>query len=384
MPRNSLITTNGKKSTLSAFFASLLANRFSKIATVLAAVVLTNASFQGQPLFGQAMQWKRLDDLPDPLGVAGPIVGIHEETLMIAGGANFSHPVWSNPKRWKSDIYVMTLTESEPRWKLAGRLPRKLGYAACVSTPAGVLAIGGNDESETFASVYCLRFHPANGNVDVITLPSLPEACVYGQACCIGNWVYVCCGQRSAELSSATNRVWALEIQWNRFPNGLSWQELKEFPGGARAFHACAILTGPNGAQLHLIGGRRHDSNQVKFLNDHWVYDPSSAEWNQLEPLPTPVSAGVAVADGRQRIFLLGWDDGRLFDKTDQLRDQHPGFPKEALVYDAEDRTWSRQSIPQNQLTTTALLWRDRLILPTGEIRPRVRTPYVWQIGFEP
>ncbi len=384
MPRNSLIAANVKKNLPSTCCVRKIVPRCLNIVTILFLVAISNATLPSETLLGQTLHWQRLDDLPEPLGVAGPIVGVHEETLMIAGGANFSRPVWDNPKRWHRGIYTLKLTDSEPRWRLASALPRKLGYAACVSTPAGVFAMGGNDDTETFAACYCLRFQPGETDVEVISLPPLPEPCVYAQACCIGDWVYVCCGQKSSELSSATARVLALKLVWDRFPEGLKWQVLPDFPGGARAFHACATLPGTRGSQMHLIGGRRQSGSQVEFLKDHWVFDPASMSWKELDELPNPVSAGVAVGDGLQRLFLLGWDDGRLFDKTDQLRDQHPGFPREALVYDTETRTWSRCPTPQNQLTTTAVLWRDRLILPTGEIRPRVRTPNVWLVDFEP
>ncbi len=32
---------------------------------------------------------KALPDLPDPIGVAGPFVGVHNDALIVAGGANF-------------------------------------------------------------------------------------------------------------------------------------------------------------------------------------------------------------------------------------------------------------------------------------------------------
>ena len=78
--------------------------------------------------------------------------------------------------------------------------------------------------------------------------------------------------------------------------------------------------------------------------------------------------------------------DGSLYHKVDELKDDHPGFPKEALMYHTITDTWtSAGSIPINHVTTTAVRWgtdpvNDPIIIPSGEIRPRVRYPKIWQV----
>ena len=37
----------------------------------------------------QPMEWEKLPDLPNQLGVAGPFVGVHNDALILSGGANF-------------------------------------------------------------------------------------------------------------------------------------------------------------------------------------------------------------------------------------------------------------------------------------------------------
>jgi N-acetylneuraminic acid mutarotase len=57
----------------------------------------------------------------------------------------------------------------------------------------------------------------------------------------------------------------------------------------------------------------------------------------------------------------------------------HPGFAKTALAYDpATDAWFESEGSPAGPVTTVAVTWRDRLIIPTGEVRPGVRTPAVW------
>jgi hypothetical protein len=80
--------------------------------------------------------------------------------------------------------------------------------------------------------------------------------------------------------------------------------------------------------------------------------------------------------------LVLSGDDGSLFDRTDELKDDHPGFPKEALAYHTITDTWtSLGAIPANQVTTTAVRWNERIIIASGEVRPRVRTAAVWSVA---
>ena len=53
------------------------------------------------------LSWNELPNLPDALGVAGPFVGVHDQTLLVAGGANFPPPVWENNKVWYDHIYAV-------------------------------------------------------------------------------------------------------------------------------------------------------------------------------------------------------------------------------------------------------------------------------------
>ena len=56
------------------------------------------------------LEWQQLGSLPDELGVAGPFAGVHNDALIIAGGANFPRPVWQNDKVWHDRIFVLART----------------------------------------------------------------------------------------------------------------------------------------------------------------------------------------------------------------------------------------------------------------------------------
>ena len=48
----------------------------------------------------QWLSWSELPPVPDELGYAGPFAGVHNDTLIMARGANFAKPVWESEKQW--------------------------------------------------------------------------------------------------------------------------------------------------------------------------------------------------------------------------------------------------------------------------------------------
>ena len=128
------------------------------------------------------LDWTSLPDLPDELGVAGPLVGVHSDALIVAGGANFPRPVWDNDKIWYDSIHVLVREDGGYAWKPGGTLPRPTGYGASVSTPDGVVCIGGNDGAATFQEVFVLRWDAKAQRITRVDYPSLPQPCAYGQA----------------------------------------------------------------------------------------------------------------------------------------------------------------------------------------------------------
>jgi SSS family transporter len=91
--------------------------------------------------------------------------------------------------------------------------------------------------------------------------------------------------------------------------------------------------------------------------------------------------AGTAMSYRQSHIFVLGGADGSLWGQANTLKDDHPGFPKEALVYHTITDAWtSAGEIPRNHVTTVPVMWDDAIIIASGEVRPRVRSPKVWKV----
>lgn len=331
-----------------------------------------------------ALVWQPLPDLPDPLGVAGPLVGVHNDALIVAGGANFPQPAWETQKIWRDAVHVLTQSEQGYVWRDGGRLPRTLGYSACVSTPQGVVCIGGNDATATSRAVLLLRWEAETHRVTTTEYPPLPHPIVYGQAVLIGHVIYLVGGQTGATLDTAVNDVWSLDLSLRDDPQAFIWSEQPPCPGPARSFHVAARQRHSDDLCLYVISGRRQSGDAVEFLTDVWEFTPSTSIWRRCADAPHCVMAGAGSEWGSSQIVVLSGDDGSRFHQTDELRDRHPGFPREVLAYDvAADRWTSLGPSPQNQVTTTAVEWNGKIILASGEVRPRVRTPAVWSISPE-
>lgn len=327
------------------------------------------------------MNWARLPDLPDPLGVAGPYVGVHNGALLVAGGANFPRPIWESQKLWRQKIHVLVQQGQKYVWRDGGVLPGPMAYGAAVSTPRGVICLGGNHANKTFDHVFALRWDPDTKRVSQVEYPRLPQACAYGQAALIGEVLYLAGGQHGTDLDSAMANLWALDLSGTASLGSRSWQILAPCPGGARAFNLTVNLKNFSEDCLYLISGRRLGKHGVQFLRDVWEYNVRQRTWRRRADSPRCLMAGTAVASGTKQILVLGGADGSLFDQTDVLKDRHPGFPKFAYQFDNAANKWSvAGAIPQNHVTTIPVRYAGRIVIASGEIRPRVRSPWVWQI----
>ena len=329
------------------------------------------------------ISWAELPPLPDELGVAGPFVGVHRENLIVAGGANFPEPVWENQKQWLDDVYALKREGSEYNWRTIGKLPKRIAYGCSISVEDGVLCIGGCDASTHFSDVFLMRISTDGDNLETIPYPSLPVKSAYGAAAILDDVVYVMGGQGNSKLESATRSVWSLDLKQSNRPEDLQWKQLGDFPAENRAFHLLVASEDSQGGSMFLISGRRKSSTGVvEFLQDVWRYTPSSEQWTRRSDVPACCMAGTGLALSADELLIFGGADGSLFDQADVLKDQHPGFPKQLYSYNLESDRWTGiGGLPANHVTTMAVHWQDSIVIPTGEIRPRVRTPSVLR-GF--
>lgn len=381
------------------------------------AIVFTMALSATEPLCAdeipnpvkQSLEWTKLPNLPDSIGVAGPYVGVSKGALIVAGGANFpvseGQDLWEVPKVWHDEIWVLPNSKDNAQWQGPFHLDRPRAYGGVVTTPDGIVCIGGNDDKEVFADVFLLRWNSTAKKIEQVKLPDLPNPIAFTAATLIGETVYVAGGQLEAGLDSASSNFWRMDMStYDGTAQSVHWKALPTWPGPARAFNL--VVAQHNGFDdcVYVISGRhqgKEPGGSIKPLRDVYEfnpghYDPSAYDsstgtytgdgevaepWRRRADSPVPVMAGTAASVGQSHIFVLSGADGTLFHKADELRDDHPGFPTKSWSYHTITDTWIQAGqIPNNQVTTTAVKWNDAIIVASGEVRPRVRTPAVWQV----
>jgi SSS family transporter len=114
------------------------------------------------------------------------------------------------------------------------------------------------------------------------------------------------------------------------------------------------------------------------YLRDAYRYDPEQNEWEQLAELPRPAvgAPSPAVDYGQSHLLLLGGDSGAYSGAPED----HPGFQRDVLAYHAITDTWVvKDSLPFSHVTTPAVRWEDGLVIPSGEVRPGVRSPAIYR-----
>ena len=318
-----------------------------------------------------ALRWSPLPPLPDALGVAGPFAGVCGDTLLVGGGANFPGPMpWAGGKKMgHDDVYALTGTNGH--WMRVGKLPRPLAYGVSVTTDRGVVCLGGSDADRHYPDVFRLEFH--EGELTTQTLPSLPVPLANAAGARVGATIYVAGGSEQPGELSANRQCFALDLA-EKNPH---WRTLPPCPGPARLLPVAAAWENA----FYLFGGAALAATNGKiarvYLHDAWRYDPAHG-WQRLADLPKPCVAGPTPApDWDGTIYLVGGDDGSR--AGFQPPEKHPGFPKTILAYDVHGDRWrTNGEVPAARATLPAVFWHDRFVLPSGEMRPGVRSPEVW------
>lgn len=323
--------------------------------------------------------WSPLPALPDAEGFAGMFAGVSGEMLLVAGGANFpdQRPWEGGTKAWYDSIYALSPSGSE--WSRAGKLPQPLAYGVSVQTDRGVLCAGGADAQRHYADVFLMQWK--SGSVAFDPLPPLPQPCAYFCGAALGKVVYVAGGTADPQATSTLKTFWALDLADAR----PQWRALEPWPGPARMLAVAGVQAGA----FHLFGGTDlyagPDGKPVRrYLRDAYRFTPKEG-WRRIADVPRPVvaAASPAAAVGQSHLFLCSGDDGTKVNFQPQA--EHPGFPADILAYHTITDTWiTLGEMPSPRVTTPAVLWHGRWVIPSGEIRPGVRSPEVWSFQPQP
>lgn len=343
------------------------------------------------------LQWGELAPLPDVVGFAGPFAGVSNGALIVAGGANFpgGRPWDEHPKVWHDRVFV--LDDPDGAWTVVPtRLPRPVAYGVALTWNDAVVCVGGGDADEHGAACFTMR--STGTDVAIEALPSLPTPVAFFCGALLDDVVFVFGGIDRPNATSCLHRAFALDLA---VPAGeRAWVEIDPWPGPARYL----AVAGAQGGSVYLVGGiglepdAEGAPSRIKpFHRDAYRYTPGpnrvDGAWVRVNDLPSPIAAAPtpALALGDAHLLVLGGDDGSLAGGA--LRDDHPGFAGDVLAYHTITDTWVRRGgVPRElgpdpagdpgagtwpPVTTPIVRWGGRFVLPSGEIRPGVRTSRV-------
>jgi N-acetylneuraminic acid mutarotase len=348
-------------------------------------ITVTNTNAQLLSEKKELFQWSQLPPIPDSIGFAGSFAGVANDALIVAGGSNFPNggtPWNGGIKTWYKKIFV--LEKPDATWKEAGELPFPLGYGVSISTKKGLIIIGGSNEKEHVANVFLLQY--VNGKVKINNLPSLPFPLANSSGALVGDKIYVAGGLTTP--SSSVTQYAFLSFDLNE--KNASWKQLPPWPGPSRMM----AVAGAYKDCFYLFSGGQLADGKREYLTDAYSFSEKEG-WKKLTDLPFPVVAAPSPAFSvhKNELILLGGDTGKDAAQAATLKEKHPGFSDKILKYHLHKDEWSvvgdiftekkKDSVehPNHSIwapvTTMLVVWKDKIVLPGGEVRPGARTPNV-------
>lgn len=315
-------------------------------------------------------EWSKLAPLPDKEGFAGPFAGVSNGVLLVAGGANFPNkkPWEGGVKFWHDRVFVLERQNGE--WIEAGKLPRPLGYGVSVTYRGGVVCVGGSDGQRHYADAFRLEWN--DGMIALTRLSALPRPVANGCGALVGDVLYVAGGQEKPDSELTLKTAWRIDLSATE----PKWERIEDCPGSGRMLAVAASCDG----SFWLMGGvdlvSGEDATlQRRYLSDAYRYTPEKG-WQRVADLPHAIAAAPSPAPcDSSGIYLLGGDDGA---QVGLPPDKHRGFSKQIHRYDAKSANWIVAGELSNpRVTVPAVSWSGAWLVPSGEVRPGVRSPEV-------
>ncbi len=325
-------------------------------------------------------------------GVSGAFAGIVKAPMMydddyfilVAGGCNFPDipAAEGGQKVFYTDINGISLESSAwynpttsqaywpensghsgtplPGWSRHGNLPLALAYGASVTTPEGLVCLGGTadgQKSENFAAILTL-----GTSFEVITraLPPLPRSLDNFAAAYGDGFIYVAGGQHNGIPNRKAFRLkWPLPSSWFNDQTGAAWEELPDMPGPIRVQPAAAVQKGAIGSNFYLLGG--YDPRHAKAVANGIYYDTRKGEWFATSLMETAPSltgragggslvGASAIPSGAAHILCFGGVNKDIFEAalernaliadTTTKADQLAALREEAYSYMTQDPAW--------------------------------------------
>lgn len=359
------------------------------------------------PVIAQAhkkytIEWTVAGNLPGQnSGLAGAFTGVTDKWLWIGGGANFPDalPWEGGKKKYHNKIYLFQRSGvNKDRFiaqAKAAFIPIPLAYGVSVQAGKTTICVGGENDKGHTATVYRISMREKDTALVFEQLPDLPIAVSNASGTYYNGNIFIAGGETD---QGTCNYFFVLDTR-DIHP---AWKKLQALP--APVSHS-VLITQAKGDQtsLYLIGGRTKTASGISLFYDNvYEYDLQNDRWKSCHKMPYALSAHTSVPMHKDLILVAGGDKGETFrevermiaaisketdpiqkeklvqEKNNLLRN-HPGFNKEVLLYNTITDEWiSINKMPIDaRVTTTAIVWHNTIIIPSGEIRAGIRTPQI-------
>ena len=359
-------------------------------------------------------------DVADGQGLSGHLAGVINNHIWVAGGCNFPDAplAQGGKKKFYKDIYKLSDSNGTTKWKKMGEIATPLAYGVSVTTPNGIVCIGGTDGNRSYDEVFLLSENSKGESVKQ-TLPALPLALDNMAGAYGGGYIYVAGGKSNEKPSNAVYRL--------AFPDGKSWEKLPDFPGKSRIQPSAAVQNNSLGPCFYLMGGFAPATSDIKAYvhTDGWCYDNKKNEWTPVAPIepqgyPKSIAlvGATAISSGYSHIVFVGGVNRQIFkdalerpleiqylkeqvkvEKSDQLNERlaciekeyndyfthEPSwykFNNELLIYHTITNTWVTESYsPLLARAGAALIpYGKSWVYINGETQPGIRATDVTEI----
>jgi len=267
--------------------------------------------------------WSELPALPPAYGSgaqavpAVPFAGIHNGALLVAGGV---------------DVYVLyNVGQADAKWEIfKAAFPRRAAHGVSIDTPAGIVCIGGKNETTHLAKVTRMSWDAGERNVIFTEMPDLPYTNADMGGALIDNKIYVLGGYIDGK--PGTSGVY-LDLANEK----AGWQPMPAIPGVARLQPAVAAQNAGDETCLYVFGGYGFDAEgdvEPSILTDTYCFVPSKKRWEKMPDIAIDgkvraVAGATALPMGTGHILLSGGVEGDI-----------SRFNRELWAYHTVTGTW--------------------------------------------
>jgi len=367
-------------------------------------------------------QFSSLPDLPPNSGyttqpgLAGSYTGVDNDVFIVAGGANFPDKLpWDGgAKVYYNEIFVLQKTGGEKyAWKVMHeKIPFSSAYGGAISTPAGLLCFGGNTVDKTILESWFIKYIPEKKSVEITPGPKLPLPLTNFAFAKVDNQIYLA-GGISDFGGESGKYFFSLDISSKNIDDW-HWQSLPSWGGKSRAFAVGVGQSNGETNSFYLFSGRNiKKGKDSEVLYDAFMYNPLLKKWSLISDGANQdfsFMAGTAFPVGASTIIFTSGDDGNLMKKQQNIEtriaqykipeneddnelrqlennffnhlNNHPGYGRKLMVFNSiTNEIYQMGELPETgHVTTTAVRWGENVIIPSGEIRPGVRTSHILKI----